>query len=190
MMDQGSVQPGPFLTRSLTQVAQTFEMKNVWLIPTHSFKEAHFATFPPALVEPCIKAGTSERGVCGECGAPWKRQTKTTLVPTKKAAKTFVIDDRDMAADANDAASNRQKDGHKPGWRNDVETTGWAPTCKHKADTVPATCLDPFAGSGTVGAVALAHGRSFIGIEINAEYVKMGKKRSTQTAPLFIESSE
>ena len=31
---------------------------------------AHFATFPPALVEPCIKAGTSEHGVCGDCGAP------------------------------------------------------------------------------------------------------------------------
>ena len=49
-------------------------LRNGWTIPTHSFKEAHFATFPPKLVEPCIKAGTSERGVCGECGAPWKRQ--------------------------------------------------------------------------------------------------------------------
>ena len=46
-------------------------LRNVWTIATHSFKEAHFATFPPALVEPCILAGTSERGVCGECGAPW-----------------------------------------------------------------------------------------------------------------------
>ena len=32
-----------------------------------------FRHLPAALVEPCIKAGTSERGVCGECGAPWVR---------------------------------------------------------------------------------------------------------------------
>ena len=49
---------------------------NVWTIATHSFKAAHFATFPPALVEPCIKAGTSEKGVCGECGAPWGREVE------------------------------------------------------------------------------------------------------------------
>ena len=34
--------------------------RTVWTIPTHSFPGAHFATFPPALVEPCIKAGTKE----------------------------------------------------------------------------------------------------------------------------------
>ncbi len=31
--------------------------RDVWEIPTHAFKGAHFATFPPALVEPCILAG-------------------------------------------------------------------------------------------------------------------------------------
>ena len=160
-------------------------LRNVWTIATCSFKEAHFATFPPALVEPCILAGTSERGVCGECGAPWKRQTKTTLVPTKKAAKTFVIDDRDMAADANDAASNRQKDGHKSGWRNDVATTGWVPTCEHKAATVQAVCLDPFAGSGTVGLVADRLQRDSVLIELSPEYAEMAGRRIKADAPLL-----
>jgi len=32
--------------------------RSVWSIPTEPFPEAHFATFPPALVEPCILAGT------------------------------------------------------------------------------------------------------------------------------------
>ena len=39
------------------------EMRNartVWTIPSAKFKEAHFATFPPALVERCINAGTKE----------------------------------------------------------------------------------------------------------------------------------
>ena len=47
--------------------------RSVWKIATQSFKEAHFATFPVKLVLPMIKAGTSEKGVCPACGAPWKR---------------------------------------------------------------------------------------------------------------------
>ena len=35
--------------------------RTVWSVNTEAFPEAHFATFPPALVEPCIRAG-SERG--------------------------------------------------------------------------------------------------------------------------------
>ena len=45
-------------------------LRSVWTIATAPFAEAHFATFPPALVEKCIKAGTSEKGVCPKCGAP------------------------------------------------------------------------------------------------------------------------
>ena len=44
----------------------------VWTIPTHAFREAHFATFPADLIRPMILAGTSLK-VCAECGAPWKR---------------------------------------------------------------------------------------------------------------------
>ena len=36
----------------------------------------HFATFPYKLVEPCIKAGTSEKGCCPKCGAPWVRMVE------------------------------------------------------------------------------------------------------------------
>jgi DNA modification methylase len=32
--------------------------RTVWTVPTHSFKEAHFATFPPDLIKPCILAGS------------------------------------------------------------------------------------------------------------------------------------
>ena len=34
--------------------------RSVWTIPTQPYPEAHFATFPEALVEPCIKAGSRE----------------------------------------------------------------------------------------------------------------------------------
>ena len=35
--------------------------------------------------------------------------------------------------------------------------------------------LDPFAGSGTVGVVALRHGRRFLGCELNPKYVEMAR---------------
>ena len=74
-------------------------LRNVWVINPQPFSEAHFATFPMALVEPCIKAGS------------------------------------------------------------------------RAGDTV----LDPFAGSGTTGIVAARHGRAFVGIELNPDYVQMAE---------------
>jgi len=37
--------------------------RSVWTITTKPFKEAHFAVFPPALIEPCILAGCPAGGV-------------------------------------------------------------------------------------------------------------------------------
>ena len=37
--------------------------RSVWTVTTQPFKEAHFATFPPALIEPCILAGCPPGGV-------------------------------------------------------------------------------------------------------------------------------
>ena len=46
--------------------------------------------------------------------------------------------------------------------------------------------LDPFAGSGTVGVVALRHGRRFLGLELNPDYVAMARRRIA--GPLFAEA--
>jgi DNA modification methylase len=40
----------------------TRNKRSVWEVPTAPFSEAHFATFPPALIEPCIKAGCPPEG--------------------------------------------------------------------------------------------------------------------------------
>jgi DNA modification methylase len=37
--------------------------------------------------------------------------------------------------------------------------------------------MDPFCGSGTVGVVAMRHGRNFVGLDLNAEYVELAKQR-------------
>lgn len=45
--------------------------------------------------------------------------------------------------------------------------------------------LDPFTGSGTVGAVAIGHGRSFIGCELNPAYIDLARQRIGSVAPMF-----
>ena len=75
--------------------------RDVWTVATQPFPEAHFATFPPKLIEPCILAGSPPGGLV----------------------------------------------------------------------------LDPFAGSGTTGVVALRHQRGFVGIELNPQYIAMAERR-------------
>jgi DNA modification methylase len=47
--------------------------------------------------------------------------------------------------------------------------------------------LDPFTGSGTVGVVALQHGRNFIGTELNADYAEIARNRIESSQPMFNE---
>ena len=37
--------------------------RDVWHVNTSGYKDAHFATFPPRLVEPCVLAGCPKNGV-------------------------------------------------------------------------------------------------------------------------------
>ena len=148
------------------------EQMNVLSLATHAFPGAHFATFPPALVEPCIKAGTSAKGVCGKCGAPWVRE-----VERGEVAKAY--------------PERLHEDGLGYGRKNRAGdtgvslTTGWRPTCEHAAAVIPATVLDPFAGSGTVGLVADRLCRDAILIELNPEYAAMAEQRIVGENPLF-----
>jgi DNA modification methylase len=85
----------------ITKIYETRNRRSVWTVPTRSYKGAHFATYPPLLIEPCILAGS------------------------------------------------------RPG------------------DIV----LDPFMGSGTTAAVAIQHGRHYLGCELNAEYCVLQQQR-------------
>jgi DNA modification methylase len=59
---------GSFHASTTDIVGNTRNARNVWSIAPRAFRDAHFATFPPALAERCIKAGVPE-SVCGCCGA-------------------------------------------------------------------------------------------------------------------------
>ena len=53
-------------------------------------------------------------------------------------------------------------------------TTGWEEIFP---EAMPGIVLDPFAGTGTAGEVALKLGRSFYGIELYQEYVEIARRR-------------
>ncbi len=87
--------------------SDTRNRRSVWTVVTRPYKGAHFAVFPPALIEPCILAGS------------------------------------------------------RPG------------------DIV----LDPFMGSGTTAAVALQHGRQYLGCELNPQYGPLQQERISAATP-------
>ena len=149
--------------------------RSVWTISTQPYAKAHFATFPEALVLPCILAGTSEEGCCVECGAPWERVVERTAYTPEVVAvgERFVDESR--------GDKTRKLRGSEYNKQVKSTTTGWQPTCTCDADTVPCTVLDPFLGSGTTAKVAHQYGRNFIGCELSAEYLEMARARFKQT---------
>jgi DNA modification methylase len=160
--------------------------RSVWTVATAPFPEAHFATFPPALVEPCIKAGTSDKGVCAACGASWVRTTERL----DQGWNGSRYGERALSATggAKTGGTERSTLGSANGkLTGKTATTGWQPTCGCGAATVPATVLDPFGGSGTTGLVADRLGRDAVLIELNPEYAAMAERRLRADAPLFVQ---
>lgn len=137
--------------------------RSVWHVATKPFKDAHFATFPPDLIEPCILAGTSEAGVCVSCGTPWQRQVKRTAMVIDRSSRTH--------------DKGRTRSSGTMVEPPTTATTGWTPGCGCDAPTMAATVLDPFFGAGTTGLVAQRRGRRVIGCELNPDYAEIARRR-------------
>ena len=139
--------------------------RNVWTITTKPFKDAHFATFPKDLIEPCIKAGCPEK-VCVKCGKPQVKELyrdKSTL-PVKRNKR--------------DGDGDRAVGGVYQKWlEENPPQIKVKPSCDCNADFKPGIVLDPFGGSGTTGIVAALNNRNAILIELNKEYISIANKR-------------
>jgi DNA modification methylase len=153
--------------------------RSVWTVATQPYSGAHFATFPPKLITPCIMAGTSERGCCSGCGAPWVRvvgrEGKPPVFAPLAITKTGVLPDG--------PGTHRNLGGRYQQWLDDHPrtTTGWRPSCGcGSPKPEPCTVLDPFGGSGTVAEVAEAIGRRWVLIELNPKYAELIRKRTAQ----------
>jgi len=139
--------------------------RSVWTIATEPYSDAHFATFPQKLVEPCILAGTSEKGCCPECGKCWVRVVEKTTTPTQKIHNGKYDKSRGFG-----------ESGWLPG-QQDTKTIGWQPQCDCGKEPVPCLVGDIFMGSGTVALVSLRANRKFTGIELSQDYIDMAYKR-------------
>lgn len=148
--------------------------RSVWTVATQCFKGAHFATYPEALVEPCLLAGTSP-AACRVCGAPWRR-----IVDSRRLLNGHQEIKGSWNSDASRLKSGRALQAMGVGhWRVEVrrQTVGWEPSCEHDDPGSRCTVLDPFAGAATTGIVARRHNRDFIGIELSDDYARMARKR-------------
>lgn len=143
-------------------------LRNVWHLAHEPYAEAHFATFPTEIPRRAIKAGTSERGCCPACGAPWRRVVAREKL-TRERPNALTKRDGDEGTGnhcANTVAGVATR------------TTGWEPTCPcPPAEPVPCMVLDPFLGSGTTIAVARELGRHGVGCELNPEYAALARIR-------------
>jgi DNA modification methylase len=167
--------------RSHMEIPGGRNARTVWTITPRPFKGAHFATFPAELAERCIKAGSSERGKCPECGAAWVRVVKKELIATRGK-----VGDRSRDALDTTRTDAGSQWGHSAGVYGHYETTttGWRPICSHDLEPVPDVVLDPFAGAETVGLVCQRLGRDHLGVELNPEYRQMAIDRIASDSPM------
>ena len=146
------------------------------VVNTNGYKGAHFATFPSKLIEPLIKAGSSEKGVCTKCGGPYSRSLERRVMqPGITGGKTLY-------------------DKHRPDGgilraggfgAGSTTTLGWQPSCTCNAPRKKAVLFDPFGGAGTVGFTADRLGRDAICMDLSRPYCEMGKTRIIDDAPLL-----
>ncbi|MGI0055129.1 MAG: DNA-methyltransferase, partial [Thermoplasmata archaeon] len=158
-------------------------LRSVWQIATQPYSGAHFATFPEALPEVCIRAGTSGRGACASCGTPRTHKVRAEgggighdWHPNKSLAMGR---GQGIAAPGIHDGTYRRVD------------LGFHKSCS--CDTrrvVPCVVLDPFMGSGTVLAVARRLGRRSTGIDLNASYAVLAKERIDATVASLAQSAE
>jgi DNA modification methylase len=157
----------------------TRNKRDVWTIPTTPYPDAHFATFSPELVRPCVRAGTPEHGCCAACGAPWRR-----------------VVEREQGERNTFAGGNGQQE-HRPGVSHDLyalpaRTVGWSPSCAcGTSERRPAVVLDCFAGSGTTAQVCVEEGRDWVGFDLDERSVgwHAGRLRSLPVRSLFAPAS-
>lgn len=173
---------------------------DVWRVATKGYSGAHFATFPPRLIEPCILAGANDRA-CAECGKAWRRVVESERASTRPGENTKVKVPGGWDIEPGAHGTMHRTDRTEATYRDRPEVgnrdpqrhvsvrtqKGHEPDCKcGTKETKPSIVLDPFLGSGTTAEVARKHGCRCIGIELNAKYIDLAAKRLAQGTLEFV----
>jgi hypothetical protein len=133
---------------------------DVWTLPKATFRGAHFATFPEALVVRPILATVPER-ICVQCDRAWRRRVTARRVVRHRG-------------DCPPAPRRVRRYGSN---YDVIRVRGDLRRCDCFAPTRPGVVLDPFFGTGTVGVVASPLDRDWLGIELNPVYVRLAEQR-------------
>lgn len=148
--------------------------RTVWKISTKPFSGAHFAVFPPELVETPIKA-TCPEYVCTKCGKA-RHLEYDEIRGNHKGMPKFGGNKRSGETDERTFSAARTYSGKE--WNPIIERSNPVMTdCGCGAPFKPGVCLDPFMGAGTTGLVALKLNRNFVGIELNRAYIDLAYDR-------------
>ena len=158
-------------------------LRSVWQIATQPYPGAHFATFPEALPEVCIRAGTSAKGACATCGTPRNHRV---------CAEVGGIG-HDWHPDKSLALGRWQgiaAPGIHDGTYRRIDL-GFEKACSCPTRrVVPCIVLDPFVGSGTTLAVARRLRRRSVGIDLNPDYGVLARERIAETVAALGETGE
>ena len=130
------------------------------------------------LFRSCVKAGTSEKGCCAGCGAPWRRR-----VEVKREPRGDSFGSKDMPA-----RYDHGQGGKEYQQVVGVETVGWEPDCQCPVGLpMPCVVLDPFGGAGTTALVADRMQRNAILCELNPAYADMARRRIEREGGMLTE---
>lgn len=140
---------------------------DVWMLPAANFRGAHFATFPPALVERPLLATCPEL-ICDHCGTPYERPSRITR--KELGGGQAGRPERHVLRYTRRYTVMRQRGALRPG-------------CPCGKSARPGVVLDPFFGAGTVGLVAESHGRDWVGIELSPAYAAIARERIVSARP-------
>lgn len=165
------------------ELVSSRNIRTVWSPPPAQFPGAHFSTWPPELVRPMVRAGSSDHGACAACGSPYRRVTADA--PAYAALKA---ERGRWGHDAGDGAvefGRRQRGRKGAAMGSELaqlgarqHTTGWQPGCTcTDAGVRPCLILDPFMGSGTTAEVAVEEGRDWLGIDADPRAVTWTAER-------------
>lgn len=156
----------------------TGQMRNkrtIFKVNLRPYPGAHYAVMPPALAEIMILAGSSKKGRCSICGAPWERVVEQTKPPDCGRGT------ESWSSGGLQPGNTHQRNHFNGSLSNPVppKYLGWEPTCDcpENNEPIPCTVLDPFSGSGTTGMVALKLGRDYIGIDLNPDFLPLARAR-------------
>ncbi|PWE37898.1 site-specific DNA-methyltransferase [Pseudomonas prosekii] len=86
---RGRIKDNESMNSALTVMPSERNKRSVWTVATHSFKGAHFATFPPDLIRPCVLAGAPRGGIVLD---PFGGAGTTAVVAMQEGRKSILCE--------------------------------------------------------------------------------------------------